>query len=176
MTKPFSERAKTFADNWMDISLKALRQYSVVAGRVADDIDKEDFGAKGLVRTLTQLFDIAAFTGVELAETIVAGPAAPRTAKSEKVEPPDVKCTVTLTVDQVALPGIPKPIPRRQVSFDPPGTRNAESKPVLSLPPGGSFQVVIDTAGLRGGTYIATVSVQPESGEAHEDIFVPIVW
>lgn len=181
-TTPYSERAKTFVEQCAATYRDAFRHYGHVAARVADKIDNGDFGPEEWVRTVTQLCDIAAYSAVELAETVLAGPGAVPahdTVSSDVVTlPEEVDCPHVLSVSEhFKLPNTSICVPSRQVGFVPGGEDDAKPSPLGLLPAGvRTFRVIFDTRNLTGGTYVGWVRARPQTRgpNAPQDQFVRV--
>ena len=187
MTTPFPERAKLFIEQCAAIYRDTLLEYGTLASRVADEIDNADFGPKEWVKAATQFWDIAAFNGVDFAETVLAGPGAspaPAFAKSDVLKlPHDDGCPHALSVStDFTLHGTSITVHRRRVLFIPGADEDANPSPLRLLPAGVcTFRVAIDTANLKGGTYVGCIRARPQTlpgPTAPKDQFVPaqVVW
>jgi hypothetical protein len=185
VSTPASERAKLFAEECAAIVMGAVQQYGAVASEAAGEIDDGNFGSKEWVRSMTRAFDIATLTSVALAEAVMAGPgasAAPKSVTSDEMKfDKEDYARVLYIVDAFKLSSRSEPVPPQRVKFVPGGLRDEQANPLGLLTAGEeSFRVVIETAGLPGGTYVGTVEARPKPPApdqgTHPRVTVQIVW
>ncbi|MBV8862621.1 MAG: hypothetical protein JO082_07610 [Mycobacterium sp.] len=185
MSTPASERAKLFVEECAAIVVGAVQQYGAVASEAAGEIDNGNFGSKEWVRSMTRAFDVAALTSVALAEAVMAGPGAslaPKSVSSEEMKfEKAAYAQVLYIVDDFKLAGGAEAVPAQRVNFVPGGLRDEQAKPLGVLTAGEeSFWVVIQTAGLPGGTYFGTVGARPKPPSPDQGtdprVTVQIVW
>ena len=137
---------------------RMVTQTGTVAQVAAIDLEKKSYTPKKWLESMTRMIDIGISGGMEIIETVAAGPArfeaqprrsdpfdAPRHDKNEAL-------TLTLVAGDLKRDATDPPIPTTKISFDPP-----------TLPsPNTTFSVLVDASGLASGVYEGKVFAQYE--------------
>jgi len=125
-------------------------------GRVAQDasihVAHRTYSPNKWLESMTRLIDIGIAGGMEIVETVAAGPARfevqpLRSDEFEAPAPPNHEIR-TLVAGDLKRDATETPIPKSKITFDPPTLE----------PPNTKFCVLVDARGLASGVYEGTVS------------------
>ncbi|MFI5509358.1 hypothetical protein ACIA48_17970 [Mycobacterium sp. NPDC051804] len=130
-----------------------VTQAGVVAADTAKDMDADGkYKPSQFLQSLTRLIDIAVAGGMDIAETLGAGPA--------QFQPqPSATEFYTVPVDTVPRDPIWKTKPTRDAADDTIDDKKLQFDPKTLLPGATQFRVLVDATGLLSGVYKGVVKV-----------------
>jgi hypothetical protein len=148
---------------------RMVTQSGTVAADAAANVEKKDYTPTKWLESMTRMIDIGVAGGMEIVETVIAGPARfeiqPIRSDPFDAPPPPAGETRTLVADELKRDATDSPIPKSRISFDP---------PVLD-PRVSTFCVVVDASGLASGVYEGKVlAVHNDAPATFESIEVSI--
>jgi hypothetical protein len=145
---------------------RMVTQTGTVAQAAAIEVEKKDYTANKWLESMTRLIDIGIAGGMEIVETVAAGPARFEVQPlrfdgfNAKRDANNKQSTLTLVAGKIRRDATESPIPKTQITFDP---------PTLS-PPNTAFSVLIDASGLVSGVYKGQVFAQYEDDNAEDGL------
>jgi hypothetical protein len=128
---------------------RMVTQTGTVAADASAHVEKKDYTPTKWLESMTRMIDIGVAGGMEIVETVIAGPARfeVQPIRSDDFEapavPPGETRTRTLVADELKRDATDSPIPKSRISFDPPVLDSTVTK----------FRVVVDASGLASGVY-----------------------
>ena len=136
---------------------RMVGQTGAVAQDASINVEKKEYTPKKWLESMTRLIDIGIAGGMEIVETVAAGPARfeVQPMRSDEFEAPAAPNgeTRTLVAGDVKRDATDTPIAKSRISFDPP----------TLVPPNTSFSVLVDASGLISGVYEGKVlAVYPD--------------
>jgi hypothetical protein len=141
---------------------RMVNQTGAVAADASVHVEKKDYTPKKWLESMTRLIDIGIAGGMEIVETVVAGPARfeVQPVRSDEFEaPPAPNGEVrTLVAGDIRRDATDSAILASKISFDPP----------TLVPPNTKFTVLVDASGLVSGVYegkVTAVYPTPKQGE-----------
>ena len=146
-----------------------LRRMVSQTGTVAQDasahVENKDYTPKKWLESMTRLIDIGIAGGMEIVETVAAGPARfeVQPVRSDDFQAPPSRTGEprTLVAGELKRDATDTPIPKHKISFDPP-TLDASTT---------TFAVLVDASDLVSGVYEGNVYAEypkkdPDDGQA----------
>jgi hypothetical protein len=148
---------------------RMVTQTGSVAADASKHVEDKAYTPTKWLESMTRMIDIGVAGGMEIVETVVAGPARfevqPIRSDPFDAPAPPAGETRTLVVDELKRDATDSPIPKSRISFEP---------PVLD-PNVTTFCVVVDASGLSSGVYEGKVlAVHNDAPAAFESIAVSI--
>jgi hypothetical protein len=131
---------------------RMVSQAGTVAQAAADDVEGFAYTPRRWLESMTRLIDIAIAGGMDIAETLVAGPAAfeGQPVASASFTVANGTETRELSWDtELRRDATEDKIPAHKIRFDPP----------TLIPPNNEFRVLVNTSGLVSGVYKGKVRV-----------------
>lgn len=129
-----------------------VTQAGVVAQDAANDVEAKDYRPSQWLQSLTRLIDIAVAGGMDIAETLGAGPAQFQTQ-------PIATEFYTVPASTVPRDLRWKTKPTRDAADDAIDDKKLEFDPKTLLPGATQFRVLVNAAGLLSGVYKGVVEV-----------------
>jgi hypothetical protein len=161
----------TILTEWANVTRRIIGQTGEVVSKLADDVDKDDFGAGSLPTTLAKLFGVGFQSSADVAKLAMTGPCshcASRIVHSDYVSATDATTERTVTIAGPFTAGT-NTIPNKLISFDPPGTRDTAGNPIGKLTPGVTkFRIAVDATLLRSAVYEGKVEIRSTDGVVNE--------
>jgi hypothetical protein len=146
------EKHLVLGDYVSTVVRRMVDQAGIVAQAAANDVEGFAYTPRRWLESMTRLIDIAIAGGMDIAETLAAGPAAfeRQPVASDYYRVPDSKETRELSWEvKLQRDATEDEIPPRKISFDPPNL----------IPPNNEFRVLVNAAGLVSGVYKGKVRV-----------------
>ncbi|HKV19900.1 MAG TPA: hypothetical protein VJR50_12770 [Mycobacterium sp.] len=145
---------------------RMVTQTGTVAQVASIDLENKTYTAQKWLESMTRLIDIGISGGMEIVETVAAGPARFE-VQPRRSDPFDAtrhdenrELTLTLVAGDIRRDATESQIPATQITFDPP-----------TLPPHDTtFTVLVDASGLASGVYEGTVFAQYADAKAENGI------
>ena len=135
---------------------RMVSQAGTVAQAASLDVDNKDFASKTWLESMTRMVDIAIAGGMEIAETIAAGPAQFERppARSDTFAAPAKNEARTLSFETpLKRDATEDTVDEDRISFDPPTLAANETQ----------FCILVDPHGLASGVYRGTVKSGDDS-------------
>jgi hypothetical protein len=151
------ERQLALGDYVSTVVRRMARQSGTVAQAAAYDSQRMQYTPKKWLESVTRFIDIAIAGGMEIAETVAAGPARfeHQPVASDPYTAPQSKETRPLAIGgPLKRDGTDDEIPPEKVSFE----------PVTLIPPNRTFRVLVNATGLTSGVYTGSVRVGSQDG------------
>jgi len=152
---------------------RMVTQTGAVAADASVHVENKDYTPTKWLESMTRMIDIGVAGGMEIVETVIAGPARfeVQPIRSDEfdapvVPNPDVETRPrTLVADELKRDATDSPIPISRISFEPPVLDSTVTK----------FRVVVDASGLASGVYEGKVkAVRSDHPPTLESIEVSI--
>jgi hypothetical protein len=132
---------------------RMVTQTGTVAADASTHVENKDYTPKKWLESMTRLIDIGVAGGMEVVETVVAGPARfeIQPVRSDEFEAPAAPNGEkrTLVAEDLKRDATDSPIAKSRISFDPPVLGPTDTK----------FRVLVDASGLVSGVYEGKVLV-----------------
>jgi hypothetical protein len=131
---------------------RMARQSGTVAQAAAYDVQRKEYTPKRWMESITRMIDIAIAGGMEIAETVAAGPAR---FEHQPVASGPFSATQSKKTRPLAIgspfkrEGTDEEIPPNKISFE----------PDTLIPPNKTFNVMVNATGLTSGVYTGSVKV-----------------
>lgn len=133
---------------------RMVGQTGAVAADASVHVENKDYTPKRWLKSMTQLIDIGIAGGMEIVETVAAGPARfeVQPVASDEFEAPAAQSGRTRTLVPVLLKrdATDTSVPASKISFDPPTLDSKTTK----------FRVLVDATDLASGVYEGRVAAQ----------------
>jgi hypothetical protein len=131
---------------------RMVTQTGTVAADASAHVEKKDYTPTKWLESMTRMIDIGVAGGMEIVETVIAGPARfeVQPIRSDEFEAPAIPPgeTRTLVADLLKRDATDSAIPMSRISFEPPVLDSTVTK----------FRVVVDASGLASGVYEGKVN------------------
>jgi hypothetical protein len=148
MTNPTSSKPVLLAEYMAGIWVRMLRRNAAVAAEASRKMAAGDYGYDDYLRSVTTLVDGNLLDGMELAETLLAGP-------GFKLAP-----DVALSDPYPVGPGFGDAVPVARISFEAVKSGEANRRTSGVLPVGTDhFRLVVNRTNLQSGYYFGQVTV-----------------
>jgi len=168
MTNPTSSKPVLLAEYMAGIWVRMLRRNAAVAAEASRKMAAGDYGYDDYLRSVTTLVDGNLLDGMELAETLLAGPGFKVASDVARSEPypvgPDPNSEYEVTVTSALSRGFGDAVPVARISFE--AVKPGEADRVTSgvLPAGTEhFRLVVKRTNLQSGYYSGQVTVRPRA-------------
>jgi hypothetical protein len=164
MTNPTSSKPVLLAEYMAGIWVRMLRRNAAVAAEASRKMAAGDYGYDDYLRSVTTLVDGNLLDGMELAETLLAGPGfklAPDVALSDPYPVgPDPNSEYEVTVTTALSRGFGDAVPVARISFEAVKSGEANRRTSGVLPVGTDhFRLVVNRTNLQSGYYFGQVTV-----------------
>jgi hypothetical protein len=131
---------------------RMVGQTGVVAQDASIHVEHKDYTPSKWLESMTRLIDIGIAGGMEIVETVAAGPARfevqpLRSDEFEAPAAPNGEVRTLVAGDDIKRDATDPPIANSKITFDPP----------TLVPPNTKFCVLVDASGLVSGVYEGTV-------------------
>jgi len=148
---------------------RMVTQTGAVAADASENVEKKAYTPTKWLESMTRMIDIGVAGGMEIVETVIAGPARfeVQPIRSDEFEAPAIPPgeTRTLVADQLKRDATDSAIPMSRISFEPPVLDSTVTK----------FRIVVDASGLASGVYEGKVlAVHNDAPSTFESVEVSI--
>jgi hypothetical protein len=166
MSDSVSSKPLIIADYLSDLWVRMIRRNGAVAESALIKLRKGGYGPKEYLQTIGELVDGNLLDGVELAETIAAGPGFTVASSVVRSSPyaigPPNDCAYRVKVTGAFTRGFGDELPSKVVSFESVQGDDKTHCPTGLLVSGAEkFHILIDRTDLQSGSYAGQVHVTP---------------